>query len=161
MVIQQGENKPEAVILIGIQATGKSTFYQSCFVNTHIRINLDMLKTRNREKILIEACMEAKQSFVIDNTNPTRKERARYVSFAKAAGFKIIGYYFHSSVKESLLRNENRENGTVPDIAIRATSSKLELPAWDEGFDELYYVKQSGDKKFIVEPYQEDSPHEV
>jgi len=38
----------EAIIFIGIQATGKSTFYKDNFFKTHIRINLDMLKTRKR-----------------------------------------------------------------------------------------------------------------
>ena len=42
--------KMEAVILIGIQGAGKSTFYKDRFFNTHVRINLDMLKTRHREK---------------------------------------------------------------------------------------------------------------
>jgi len=41
----------ELIIFIGIQATGKSEFYKRRFYNTHIRINLDMLKTRNKEKI--------------------------------------------------------------------------------------------------------------
>ena len=59
----------EAVILIGIQATGKSTFYKEYFYDTHVRINLDMLKTRRREDILLQACIQAKQSFVVDNTN--------------------------------------------------------------------------------------------
>ncbi len=39
----------EAVMFSGIQATGKSTFFQQRFFNTHVRINLDMLKTRNRD----------------------------------------------------------------------------------------------------------------
>jgi len=34
----------EAIIFIGIQATGKSTFFQQRFFATHVRINLDMLK---------------------------------------------------------------------------------------------------------------------
>jgi predicted kinase len=34
----------EAVIFVGIQGSGKSTFYNERFVDTHIRINLDMLK---------------------------------------------------------------------------------------------------------------------
>ena len=42
----------EAVILIGIQGSGKSTFYRERFFDTHVRINLDMLKTRQREKLL-------------------------------------------------------------------------------------------------------------
>lgn len=61
----------EAIIFIGIQGAGKSTFYRHHFFNTHIRINLDMLKTRHREQIFLQACLEAKQPFVVDNTNPT------------------------------------------------------------------------------------------
>jgi predicted kinase len=39
----------QAIIFMGIQACGKSTFYHHKFALTHVRINLDMLKTRHRE----------------------------------------------------------------------------------------------------------------
>ena len=58
----------ELIIFMGIQAVGKSTFYQQRFFNTHIRINLDMLITRHREQILVNACLAAKQPLVLDNT---------------------------------------------------------------------------------------------
>ena len=32
----------------------------------------------------------------------------------------------------------------VPDVAIAATSNKLEIPSFEEGFDELYFVKNNG-----------------
>jgi predicted kinase len=38
----------EAVILIGIQGSGKSTFFKEKFADTRVRINLDMLRTKNR-----------------------------------------------------------------------------------------------------------------
>jgi predicted kinase len=98
----------EAIIFIGIQATGKSTFFQQRFFNTHVRINLDMLRTRNRERVLLSACLEAKQPFVIDNTNLTRQARAGYISLAKAAGFSVTGYYFKSALKAALERNSQR-----------------------------------------------------
>lgn len=88
----------EMILLIGVQASGKSTFCQRYFSDTHIRLNLDMLKTRHREKILFDAMLLAKQPFVIDNTNPSRIERARYLQPAVRAGFKTVGYYFRSSV---------------------------------------------------------------
>lgn len=59
----------EAVILIGVQGSGKTTFYLRRFFETHVRFSLDMLRTRRRERILLMACVEAKQPFVIDNTN--------------------------------------------------------------------------------------------
>src|SRR4051794_23667880 len=69
----------EAVLFVGLQASGKSTFYRERFFTTHLRINLDMLRTRHREKRLLEVCLETQLRFVVDNTNPTRADRRRYI----------------------------------------------------------------------------------
>ena len=129
----------EAVIFIGLQAAGKSYFYREKFIDTHIRINLDMLKTRYRETILFNACLEAKQPLVIDNTNPTIEERKRYILPAKEKRFKVIGYYFQSNVEDCKQRNSKR-NKKIPLVGILATKKKLQLPSYQEGFDKLYYV---------------------
>jgi predicted kinase len=81
----------EAVIFVGLQGAGKSTFYRHRFFDTHLRISLDMLKTRHRERWLLRACVEARQPFVVDNTNPTRAERAVYIGAARQAGFRVVG----------------------------------------------------------------------
>jgi hypothetical protein len=73
----------EAVILIGIQGTGKTTFCRQRFFDTHVRLSLDMLKTRYREDLLISACIVAKQPFVVDNTNITQVNRERYIRPAR------------------------------------------------------------------------------
>jgi predicted kinase len=65
----------QAIIFTGIQASGKSTFYRDQFFCSHLRINLDMLKTRHREKRIFETCLEVGQPFVVDNTNPTLEDR--------------------------------------------------------------------------------------
>ena len=135
----------QAILFIGIQATGKSSFYQARFADTHVRINLDMLKTRNREARLLEFCCETQQPFVVDNTNPTRVDRLRYISSAKEAGMLLIGYYFESSIEPALDRNADRgEDRQVPERGVRGTHARLEIPDKDEGFDELYYVRISG-----------------
>ena len=146
----------EAIIFIGIQATGKSTFYMKGFFKTHIRINLDMLKTRHREKELFLKCVELKQPLVVDNTNATRKDRQRYIPYAKEYGFKITGYYFRSKLAEALNRNEKRKQAeAIPEAGIRATFSKLELPSFDEGFDQLSYVYLDGNNKYTVEGWKD------
>lgn len=146
----------EAVILCGIQASGKSTFCKERFFSTHVRINLDMLRTRHREWLLVERCIEAKQAFVVDNTNVEAVERARYIDAARAAGFRVVGYYFASSVASSVERNAGRAGGErVPDVGIRGTASRLELPARSEGFDELFYVR-IGLAGFIVEDWRDE-----
>lgn len=144
----------EAVIFVGIQATGKSSFYKARFFDTHLRINLDMLRTRHREQVLLQACIEAKQRFVIDNTNPTLEERARYIEIVRAGGFAITGYYFRSSVEEALRRNAERLPGErVPAKAILGTFKRLQLPMLEEGFDKLYYVHIADSGEFIVQDW--------
>lgn len=147
----------EAVIFIGIQATGKSTFYKEKFLNTHIRINLDMLKTRNREDIFLDACIKAKQPFVVDNTNPSIEDRKKYIDIAKSAKFKVIGYYFQSSIADAIKKNERREGKEhIPLAGIKSTHAKLRLPSFNEGFDELYYVKINEENKFVVEEWNNE-----
>jgi len=144
------------ILLTGIQATGKSEFYKRYFYKTHIRINLDMIKTRNRERILIEACLTAKQPFVVDNMNLTAAERRRYIDGAKHYGFKVIGYYFKSAIQEAISRNEQREGKEkIPLPAIRSAHAKLELPAITEGYNELFYVYIK-DNNFVIEEYKDD-----
>lgn len=147
----------EAVIFIGIQAAGKSTFYKQNFFRSHMRINLDMLKTRSREDIFIDACIKAKQPFVIDNTNPTVDARKKYIDIAKNFGFSVIGYYFKSDVKEAIARNEGRLGKEyVPPIGIAGTYNKLIVPTYEEGFDKLYYVSIDDDNNFLVEEQQRE-----
>jgi predicted kinase len=141
----------EAVIFIGIQAVGKSSFFQARFFRTHIRLNLDMLRTRHREGLLFHACLEAKQPFVIDNTNPTAAERARYIQPARAAHFCVIGYFFESTLADALRRNAERPAPEqVPEVGIRAAYNKLQPPRLAEGFDRLYRVRIDEAGTFLV-----------
>lgn len=135
----------EAVIFCGIQASGKTTFYKKHFFNSHIRISLDQLNTRNKEEKFISTCLATQQRFVIDNTNPTKEDRARYISIAKAHKFKVVCYYFHSSLNDALKRN-NKRNGkeNIPEIGIKGTFNKFDIPTFAEGFEEMYIVELEG-----------------
>jgi predicted kinase len=147
----------EAVLFIGVPAVGKTTFYKHRFFSTHIRINLDMLRTRHRQDILIRACLEAKQPFVIDNTNPTIEERVPHIALAKANQFRVVGYYFQSKARDALERNAQRpEHEQVPDKAIFGKLKALERPSLSEGFDSLYYVRIAPRGEFLVEEWNNE-----
>lgn len=148
----------EMILFVGIQATGKSEFYKQQFYKTHMRINLDMLRTRHRENIFLTACIAAKQPFVVDNTNPTRAVRANYIQMAKAAGFSVVGYYFRSEINQAIARNQQRTGKEcLPVPALLATHRKLELPGVEEGFDALHYVSiDEENRSFIVEEYTDE-----
>jgi predicted kinase len=147
----------EAVIFIGIQGAGKSTFYRERFFSTHLRINLDMLKTRNRERRFLQVCLETGQRFVVDNTNPTRANRQVYIDAAKQAGFRVIGYYFQSKVEDCQRRNAQRpQEQQVPLRGILGAAGRMQMPSPDEGFDELYYVWIDEGNRFIVEEWKDE-----
>ena len=146
----------EMILFIGGQAAGKSTFYQQHFRDTHVRINLDMLRTRHREAILLEACLRMKQPFVVDNTNPTLEDRQRYIPLARAAGFRVVGYYFAIPLEAALRRNARREGRQlIPEKGVLATYRRLQRPAWSEGFDTLHVVHPVGGHRFRVEDWRD------
>jgi predicted kinase len=140
----------EAVLLIGIQGAGKTTFYRERFFETHVRISLDLLKTRYREKVFLSACLLAKQSFVVDNTHPTAADRARIIEPAREAGFRIVGYFFPPDVRASIARNAKRP-APIPVKGLLGTAKRLQPLRHDEGFDALYRVRLTPKNEFVVE----------
>ena len=145
------------VILMGLQGSGKSTFYQKYLAEKRVRVNLDTLKTRHRERLLIEECLRTGVDFAIDNTNPTRADRAAYIPAARAAGYRVIGCFMESKIRDCLERNKHREGkARVPDVAILGTSRRLEMPSYEEGFDELYFVSNDG-TEMKISKWREES----
>ena len=146
----------EGIIFMGIQGSGKSSFFKERFFSSHVHVSLDLLKTRHREQRMLDVCLGTGQRFVVDNTNPARDERIKYLNAIKAARFIAIGYYFQSRVEDCLRRNNERtEEACVPDVAILSTAKTLELPSLDEGFDQLFYVRLD-DGRFVVEEWQNE-----
>jgi predicted kinase len=133
---------PEAIIFVGIQGSGKTTFYWRQFAETHTHISLDVLRTRRSEQMEVAAQLKAERSFVVDNTNPTIQDRARYIGPAHAAGFRVVAYFFESSLADAIRRNNERAGlKKIPVAAVAATFRKLQPPALDEGFDAIYTVR--------------------
>jgi predicted kinase len=132
----------EAVIFCGIQGSGKTTFYKQWFFRTHLRLSLDLLHTRNKEKQFLHTCFTTRQRFVVDNTNPTSIDRLRYIQAAKAAKFKLVCYFFETDLNSAIIRNNERTGKErIPIPGIRGTFKKLQPPLYDEGFDQIYIVK--------------------
>lgn len=144
----------EMILFTGIQATGKTSFYLQRFFETHVRVSMDLLRTRHREEVFMRACLSSQQRFVVDNTNPTRAERAPYIAAARGAKFRVIGYFFEPDPQLSWERNQGRsDKRRVPAAGLFGTLKRLERPRLDEGFDALYRVV-ARDGRFEIGPME-------
>jgi predicted kinase len=151
----------EMIVFIGLQASGKSTFFRTHFATTHEYISKDRMRNIRRPGLrqaqLIEEALQARRSVVIDNTNATVEDRASLIHLGQMYGAEIVGYYFESQVRQCLERNRLRAGKErVPDVAIYVTAKKLERPSYAEGFDRLFYVRIASDSTFEICPWKED-----
>ena len=153
------------MILTGLQASGKSSFFRERFAQTHEHVSKDLFpNNRNRSRRqaqLVDAALGNGRSVVVDNTNPTPGDRRRPIEQGREHGAKVVGYFFDSELRECLERNRCREGRErVPDVALYATAKKLSPPSYEEGFDELYRVRLDERTGFAVRPWGGDStPH--
>lgn len=138
----------ELIILIGLQASGKSTLYRTRFADSHELISKDLLKSgknknKNQKQLeRIEKAFQEQRSVVVDNTNVTVQDRLPLIDIGRRYDATITGYYFQPHILSSRTRNKQREGkAQVPEKAIFITAHKLEPPSYAEGFDTLYYVR--------------------
>lgn len=136
---------PELIIFVGLQGSGKTTYYNRHFAATHVHVSKDLMpNARNREtkqRELIAASLAEGKPVVVDNTNPTPDARAPLVAIARQHGASVAAYFFEVPVKTAVARNRQREGkGRVPDVAIFVTARKLKAPTFQEGFDEVRVI---------------------
>lgn len=136
----------ELVILTGLQAAGKTTFYCERFAATHVRVSKDAWpnarKREARQRRLVEEHLRAGRSVVVDNTNPTPAERLPLIAIGRAAGARVASYAFVVSVDEVLPRNARRQGrARVANVGIFTVAKRLVPPSANEGFDARFAVR--------------------
>ena len=138
----------EAIIFAGLQGSGKTTYYLKHFASTHAHISRDIQGTAEREREFIRECLASGRSFVVDNTNATRATRAPYIREAKAAGFRVLCYFFDTPVRTAIGRNNHRQDKKpIPVPAILRTAKYLEAPSLEEGIDQIRIVTEAEETK--------------
>jgi len=165
----------DLIVLVGIQASGKTTFYRRHLEADYSHVSLDNWRgkgnVRRKEHQAIMAALAAAaessgkvRGVVVDNTNITAETRKRYFEYAdefsRGAGrpVQVIACFFDPDVQNCLDRNRQRPKDTppgvpyhVPPAAIRSFHRRLEPPTHKEGFDEIFRVRITEEGGFLVE----------
>ncbi len=155
----------ELAILIGLQASGKSTFYRSHLAATHALVSKDLLRNNRRpgrrQARLVADALAAGRSVAVDNTNATVELRKELIDLGRSHGAVITGYYVGARLEDCLARNAARTGkDRVPDVGLFTVVKVLTRPSYAEGFDHLFYVTPDGDGGFMVEPWK-DQPSPI
>ncbi len=148
----------QLVILIGLQASGKSTFRRTRFDATHVVVSKDEFphhrRPAQRQEQLVRAALGQGNRVVVDNTNARLEDREALIRLAREYSVPVAGYFLRSTIADSLGRNARRPGrARVPDVALYRTAKILVEPAWSEGFDELYEVTIGPGGEFLVRPW--------
>ena len=139
---------PECVILIGLPASGKTSFYRERFAGTHDHVSKDLMRNarhpERRQRQLLEESLSLGRSVVVDNTNASAAVRKAIIDVARAHQTEVTGYFFVTEAGDALRRNRARQGRErVPDVAIFTVRKRLEPPALAEGFDRLFAVRMN------------------
>ncbi|NSC25047.1 MULTISPECIES: ATP-binding protein [Streptomyces] len=147
---------PDVAVLVGLQASGKSTFCDRHLTGRYLLVSKDFFprSARNKQRRqlrLVEEALGAGRSVAVDNTNPSAREWEPLVALAHAHGATVTAYWFPPDPAGSLRRNALREGrDRVPEAGVLATLRRLRAPAADDGFDTVWQVGFDGRGGFAV-----------
>ncbi|MGW1805408.1 AAA family ATPase [Streptomyces sp. NPDC002078] len=146
----------DVAVLVGLQASGKSTFYARCLSGRYALVSKDLFprgaKNKQRRQMrLVEEHLAAGRPVAVDNTNPSPQEWGPLVEMAHRHGATVTAYWFPPDVAGSLRRNAARAGRErVPDVGVLATLKRLREPSPADGFDEVREVRFDGRGGFDV-----------
>lgn len=148
---------PFVAVLVGLQASGKTTFCRQVLGPGYVQVSKDHFpnaKHRQRRQLrLVADALAPGRDVAVDNTNPSPDEWQPLIEAARDGGADVIAYWFPPDLAGSVLRNAARKGRSrVPDVGIRATMARLRQPGTADGFDAVLSVSFDGEGGFTVSP---------
>ena len=139
------DGSPEIVLFVGPPAAGKTFLYTRVFAPTHVHVNQDHLRTRDKCLRVVADTIEAGRSCVVDNTNRDRATRQHYVQLARQLGVKVRCLYFdvdkatcvHNNHYRAFAAGPGEKRALLPPTAIDSWFRDRQVPSAKEGFAEV------------------------
>lgn len=141
----------EMIILVGLPASGKSSLSKKLVRDNYLSntnniqiINQDMLKTLDKCLVETNKYLSNNINIIIDRTNPTIKDRKKFIDLAKKYNYKLTCIIININKDLALHNNYYRayKNKTelIPNIVYNSFIKYYEQPSKLEGFDNIINV---------------------
>lgn len=164
--------KPICYVMIGLPATGKSTFIKSLYkpdtwiystdmyiesvaddngitYNEAFEANIKDATAFNEQKL--QTMIDMQKDIIWDQTNLGVKKRAKIINRMKQAGYQVLGICITppepghiSDQTEWKRRLENRPGKNIPQHILANMIESFVLPTIDEGFDVIDWFNMHG-----------------
>ncbi|XP_027900878.1 bifunctional polynucleotide phosphatase/kinase isoform X1 [Xiphophorus couchianus] len=140
--------KTEVIVAVGYPAAGKSSFFHTHIVpKGYVYVNRDTLGSWQNCVSACERALKEGRSVAVDNTNPDRESRKRYLDVAKAAGVSCRCFFFTATLEQAKHNNRFREmapsnskHAKVNDMVFHSYKKNFVAPNLSEGFSEILQI---------------------
>ncbi|KAJ8981130.1 hypothetical protein NQ317_007905 [Molorchus minor] len=138
--------RPNVILMVGGPGSGKSHFCKKVIVPMgYAHINRDTLGSWQKCVKVLKEALQSEQSCVIDNTNPDKESRARYIAVAKEMRVKCYCFVMDVSLLHMKHNNRFREltdstHVPVSEIIINGYKKGYQEPDLSEGFEEIVKI---------------------
>lgn len=137
-------DQQEVILMVGSPGSGKSHFAKFYLANYEY-INRDTLGSWQKCVSAMEQSLTQRKHVVIDNTNPDRPSRERYIVTAKKYNVPIRCFLMTTTIDHAKHNNKFRElidsnHSKISDIIINSYMKTYTEPTLDEGFTEILKI---------------------
>lgn len=134
------------IIFVGLPASGKSSFYRQHLHSLDYKhVSNDLLGSEKKCVSISSKAFDEGKNVVIDNTNITKANRAKWLEFCRTKKVLPLIFHFKIPLEHSLHNNLYRKftttsQSTVSKVVIYAANKKSEPPSPDECNNRLYEI---------------------
>ncbi|XP_069681429.1 uncharacterized protein F21D5.5 isoform X3 [Periplaneta americana] len=139
-------DRKEVILMVGCQGSGKSFFASTYLVPKGYQcVNRDKLGSWQKCVSIMESALSSGRSVVVDNTNPDKESRKRFIEVPKRLGVPCRCFVMKTSMEHSKHNNKFREytdddHEPISDMIINMYKTKYVEPTMDEGFSAIVKI---------------------